>query len=255
MGRHAARIEAARHAGLIDEATTSLTQVISRASLVIFCTPVDHVASGVRQAIAGSASILRPSGSELILTDAGSVKGPICSELTDVPLFIGSHPIAGSHRQGFEAADAELFDGRICVVTPLPSSNESQIKRLERFWQAIGMRTVLMSPESHDEALAMTSHLPHVVASALATTLSDDNRSLTGSGFRDTTRIAAGDPELWTGILMNNINHVISGIDGIQQQLAEFRHALAEKDSTRLRQLLEKGQSSRMSLNELPKQN
>ena len=255
VGRDSSRIEAAREAGLIDEAVTDLSTVLSRADLVVFCTPVEHLAAEVQTA----ATLLRNtepdptthrSGRAPLLTDVGSVKGPICRQLQSIPQFIGSHPIAGSHRQGFEAANARLFDDRICIVTPLAESAPPAVDRLEQFWQAIGMKTVQMSPDAHDAALAMTSHLPHVVASALATTLTDENQLLTGSGFRDTTRIAAGDPGLWTGILLSNAEQVMRGIDEVQTRLAEFRAALACLDATETCRLLALGQKTRKRLDE-----
>ena len=246
VGRDRSRIEAARVAGLIDEAATDVATVLDRSSLVVFCTPVERVAAEVRIAI----SAISSDTSQLLMTDVGSVKSPICSALSDIPSFIGSHPIAGSHRQGFEAADSALFSNRVCVVTPLPTASKSRLERLERFWHAVGMQTVRMSPESHDSALAMTSHLPHVVASALASTLSPENRQLTGSGFRDTTRVAGGDPDLWTGILTNNAGPVLHGIDQIQQKLSAYRNAMESGDATELRRLLAEGQQSRSFLDE-----
>ncbi len=250
VGRDASRLEAARKAGLIDEGSTDLAEVARRANLIVFCTPVDRVAEGVRTALAGlsSDSTLHTSHSALLLTDAGSVKSPICEALADVPNFIGAHPIAGSHRQGFEAADANLFEGKVCVLTPLPSADEEQVHRLERFWQAVGMKAVTMTPGDHDRALAMTSHLPHVVASSLAATLSPENRSLTGTGFRDTTRVAAGDPTLWSGILLNNVAHVVAGIDEVQHRLESFRTALKLGNADVLKQLLEEGRANREAL-------
>lgn len=246
VGRNTARIQSAQAAGLIDEAVTDVRSVVAHADLIVFCTPVDSLAADIRQSLNGSAE---KQGTHIpLLTDVGSVKSPICEDLADVPSFIGSHPIAGSHRQGFEASDADLFEGRTCVLTPLPSSSATQVDRLTRFWQSVGMRTVQMSPAAHDQALAMTSHLPHVVAAALATTLSDDNRLLTGTGFRDTTRIAAGDPDLWTAILMNNADQIAKGIDLVQQRLAMYLEALTNGDSTVIRQLLSNGQASRKSL-------
>ncbi len=250
VGRDASRLEAARKAGLIDEGSTDLAEVARRANLIVFCTPVERVAAGVRAALTGlsSPSVLSTQYSGLLLTDAGSVKGPICSELADVPNFIGAHPIAGSHRQGFEAAEANLFEGKVCVLTPLPSADPDRVHRLERFWRAVGMTTVTMTPDDHDRALAMTSHLPHVVASSLAATLSPENRPLTGTGFRDTTRIAAGDPTLWTGILLNNAAHVIDGLESLQQRLESFRTALQLGHAEVLTQLLAEGQRGRESL-------
>jgi len=250
VGRDTSRLEVARNAGLIDEGSTDLAEVARRASLIVFCTPVERVAEGVRTALArlSSHSALRTPHSALLLTDAGSVKGPICEALANVPNFIGAHPIAGSHRQGFEAADANLFDGKVCVLTPLPSTDEEQVHRLERFWQAVGMKTVTMTPDDHDRSLAMTSHLPHVVAASLAATLSPENRSLTGTGFRDTTRVAAGDPVLWSGILLNNVSHIVAGIEDVQHRLESFRTALKLGNADVLKQLLDEGRVNREAL-------
>ena len=259
VGRDASRLEAARKAGLIDEGSTDLAEVARRANLIVFCTPVERVAEGVRTALSGLTSSSPSSGlqltansSKLLLTDAGSVKGPICESLADVPNFIGAHPIAGSHRQGFEAADANLFEGKVCVLTPRESAAPDDIARLERFWQSVGMKTVTMTPDDHDRALAMTSHLPHVVASSLAATLTPENRPLTGSGFRDTTRIAAGDPSLWTGILLNNAAHLIDGLEAIQQRLKAFRTAIQLGNADVLRQLLDEGKATREALEKQP---
>ena len=254
VGRDASRLEAARKAGLIDEGSTDLAEVARRATLIVFCTPVDKVAEGVRTALSGLAShfTFRTPHSALLLTDAGSVKGPICEALADVPNFLGAHPIAGSHRQGFEAADANLFAGKVCVLTPRESASPDNIARLERFWQAVGMKTVTMTPDDHDRALAMTSHLPHVVAASLAATLSSENHSLTGSGFRDTTRIAAGDPSLWTGILLNNAAHMIDALETMQQRLEAFRTAIKLGNADVLKQLLEEGQARREKLEVQP---
>ena len=110
------------------------------------------------------------------------------------------------------------------------------------------MKTVTMTPNDHDRALAMTSHLPHVVASSLAATLSPENRPLTGTGFRDTTRVAAGDPTLWSGILLNNVSHIVAGIDEVQHRLESFRTVLKLGNANLLKQLLEEGRVSREAL-------
>ncbi len=250
VGRDGSRLEAAKNAGLIDDGSTDLADVARHASLIVFCTPVERVANGVRLALSGLASdsSLATRHSSLLITDAGSVKGPICAELADVPNFLGAHPIAGSHRQGFEAADANLFEGKVCVLTPQATTAVDDLARLERFWQSVGMRTVRMTPDDHDAALAMTSHLPHVVAASLAATLAPENRSLTGTGFRDTTRVAAGDPTLWTGILLNNTAHIIDGIEMMQQRLESFLTAIKLKNADVLKQLLEDGRVTRETL-------
>lgn len=250
VGRDPARIEAARVAGLIDEAQTNLAEAVASANLTVVCTPVGQVVTDVRTAQRALAGL--PDGSERLLTDVGSTKASICEGLADVVQFIGSHPIAGSHRQGFEAADARLFEGRVCVLTPLSSASKLQVERLDKFWRAVGMRTVQMTPVAHDAALAMTSHLPHVAAAALARTLVAENRDFVGSGFRDTARLAAGSPDLWLDILLTNSAHVAHGIETLQQALNEFRSALSSGDAHRLRSLLEASQAIRTSLDRNP---
>lgn len=244
LGRNAARLEQARDAGLIDEAATR-PDAARDAELVVVCTPVDRIVEDVR-------SIAEHLRRGAIITDAGSVKGQICSSLlTGLPpgvAFVGSHPLAGSEKNGWEHSDPELFEGRVCVVTPDESPRPDAQQRIEEFWRSMGMRIVRMSPEEHDQALATTSHVPHVVAAALASQLTDDIRNLAATGFRDTTRIAAGDPELWTAILLANADSLAGGIDRIIEQLGAFREAVRSGDAARLRQLLKAAQDRRQQL-------
>lgn len=245
VGRSALRLEQARVAGLIDESVTDLAMAVSEAELVVFCTPVERIADGVREA----ARTARPG---CLLTDAGSIKASICRELTDLSRedvqFIGSHPIAGSEKNGFEYADADLFDGRVCVITPPEDAQADHVSRLRRFWSALGMTVVEMSPGAHDEALAETSHLPHVVAAALAGTLVEKNRLLTATGFRDTTRIAAGDPDLWTGILLGNREYVLESLSRFRTQFDALISAIEQYDADKLRSHLQQSKSVRDSL-------
>ena len=201
VGRNAQRLDTARSAGLIDDISTDVAAAAKQSQLVVVCTPVDRIVADVRLAAAAM-----PAGS--LITDAGSVKGHICAELADLSAgavtFIGSHPLAGSERNGFEHASPTLFDQRLCVLTPLASSPPDQLQRLHRFWQAVGMTTCELSPPDHDVALAFASHLPHAVAAALALSLPPEHRPFAATGFRDTTRIAGGDPGLWTAIFLQN---------------------------------------------------
>ncbi|MBC7816059.1 MAG: prephenate dehydrogenase/arogenate dehydrogenase family protein [Planctomycetaceae bacterium] len=245
VGRSAARLEHARTAGLIDDIRTDLAQAAAQAELLIFATPVNLIVPGVREA----AAACRPG---TLITDVGSTKSYLCRELANgLPngvTFVGSHPLAGSEKQGWEHARADLFEGRVCVVTPIESSSRNTVERLTAFWRAIGMSVLEMSPEAHDRALAQSSHVPHVVASALAQTLADENRSLAATGFADTTRIAAGDPEVWVPILMDNRDAVLTRLDEFSSQVAAFREALAHGDADELRHLWERGKAIREQL-------
>src|SRR5262245_31363811 len=201
VGRHPDALARARDLGAIDEFTTDLTAGVRSADVVVFCTPVDQIARQVRQA-AGSAM---PGA---VFTDAGSTKGTIVRELDgklpDHVRFVGAHPLAGSEKQGAENASADLFDGRVCVVTPTATTDPRAVERVTLFWQALGCEVRRLSPEEHDLALATTSHMPHLVAAVLAGQLPEKWRPFAATGFRDTTRVAAGDPTLWTAIAREN---------------------------------------------------
>lgn len=245
VGRTAARLEQAREAGILDDISTDLVASASQADLLVFATPVNLISAGVREAAA-----ICQRGT--VITDVGSTKTHICRELSaglpNAATFIGSHPLAGSEKQGWEHSRADLFDGRACVVTPTESSPRDAISRLVEFWQAIGMTVVEMSPEAHDRALAQTSHVPHIVASALARTLADENRSLAATGFADTTRIAAGDPNVWVPILLDNRDAVLHSLDDFSSQIAAFREALSRGDADQIRCLWEQGKAIREQL-------
>lgn len=242
VGRTLSRLEKARAAGLIDAGTSEVGEAVPDADLVVVCTPVDRIADDVRAA----AAYCRPG---TLLTDAGSVKGAICRALAgglpDGVTFIGSHPLAGSEQQGFEHADAGLFEGRLCVITPEGKASTADRERLTAFWEGLGMNVVETSPDEHDRALAATSHLPHVAAAALAALLAEDNGAFASTGFRDTTRIAAGDPNLWTPILLSNREAVLQCLGEFQNLLAEFRDALEKEDTTALKNLLEVAKRNR----------
>jgi cyclohexadieny/prephenate dehydrogenase len=245
VGRAPARLAKARQAGLIDEAATDLGAAAAKSDLLIFCTPVDRIVAGIREA----ANRCRPG---TLITDAGSVKGTICRDLgAGLPTgieFVGSHPLAGSEKQGFEHADPQLFVGRVCVLTPIGTTTRPALERMERFWKSLGSTVLEMSPEAHDRALAQTSHLPHVVAAALAAILEPENGRLAATGFRDTTRIAGGDPELWAAILLANAEPVLAELKNYEESLMAFRNSLAAGDAARLNELLAVGKARRDSL-------
>jgi prephenate dehydrogenase len=242
VGRNPKRLNAARRRGIIDEGTIDLSAAAARANLLVFCSPVDVIAAGVREAA-------RACREGTLITDAGSVKACLCRELGEgLPPrveFVGAHPLAGSEKQGFEHADARLFEKRICVVTPSDTNSHSAVGRIAAFWKTLGSTVLEMPPEAHDRALAETSHLPHLVAAALAATLSPENRPLAASGFRDTTRIASGDAELWTAIFLENREELLRSLSQYDALLGRFRQALEQKDAPALKELLQAAKMSR----------
>lgn len=230
VGRNSDRLKAARDAGLLTSYTTHVTaESIPSGSLGIVCLPVDQIPA--------AAMSLLESGCNLV-TDAGSVKSSVCDALAEHAGsgFIGSHPIAGSEHSGFEHADPDLFVNRLCVVTPVKNSTE-QIDRVTRFWRAIGSAVKTMSPPEHDRILALTSHLPHIMASATASCVPAELLPFAGTGYRDTTRIAAGSASLWASILIDNAPHCVAAIKSAEAQLAAFRAALESRDPNQVEQL------------------
>lgn len=244
VGRRADRLEQARRAGLIDCGATD-PAAVREADLVIACTPVDRIAADVL----ACAAHVRPG---TLFTDAGSVKGEICSalrgQMPDATTFVGSHPLAGSEKAGFEHASPQLFAGRQCVITPENLTPMAATARVRSFWERLGMRVVEMTPARHDEVLALTSHLPHAVAAALASLLSASEAEFAATGFRDTTRIAGGDPELWSAIFAANREHLVQQLDRFQQQVADLRTVIAAGDVDRVTALLREAQRRREAL-------
>jgi prephenate dehydrogenase len=229
-GRSAERLESARRLGLIDAWYTDCAQGIEQADLVFLGTPVSTIAEMARQVLPGMA----PGA---ILTDVGSVKQPVVEAIEplvpDGVHFIGGHPIAGTENSGFESALADLFDNRICVLTPGVRSEPGALDRLRGFWQQLGSRVIEMDVADHDRIFAAISHLPHMVAFALVNAIVAMEGFDTGilqysaGGFRDFTRIAASDPLMWRDIAMMNAGNILEAIGSMERSLAELREALA----------------------------
>lgn len=251
IGRNPERLRAAVSAGIIDEFRLESETGTADWDLIVVATPVDRIASDVLKLAASS----RPG---TLITDVGSVKQavlePLSGRLPRGIEFVGAHPLAGSHQSGFEAARADLFSQRVTVVTPTAESSESAVEQIVEFWQALGSRVLRMSAAEHDSSLALTSHLPHVAAAALASLLQPDQRELAASGFRDTTRIAAGDADLWVPILLANAEPVLKQLTAFSQVLNEFSTAIRQRDDRSLRQWLETGRLSRQALDAGQKQ-
>ena len=220
VGRDSARLAAARDAGVLTHFGTDFSSVRD-AAVVVACTPVDRIADDITSA---SDQV----DSKAVLTDAGSVKANICSSVGDTPRFVGAHPLAGSEKTGWENAMADLYEDRLCVVTPTAVCDDDAVETVDQFWQGIGMRTVRMAPSEHDRAVAQTSHLPHIGAAAVARLLESANQVLVASGFRDTTRVAGGDASMWTAIAMANREAISSEMTRIIDDLGRLKsHVVA----------------------------
>jgi prephenate dehydrogenase len=245
VGRQQSSLDEALAVGAIDEAFLDLGQAVRRADFTVFCTPVDRIV----EQVTGCASLCSPGS---VLTDAGSTKAAIVRGLDGrLPAgvsFVGSHPLAGSEKRGPRFADPELFQNRVTVVTPTPQTDAAAIEKVIGFWRGLGSRVKVMEPEAHDRALALTSHLPHLAASALSSLLPPELRELAATGFRDTTRVAAGDPVLWTGIFLQNRQAVLDALGLLADRLEGLRTAIAAEDRAALDDLLAQAKRNRDAL-------
>ena len=242
IGRNSGRLTRAVELGAIDDFVTKVESAPAP-DLVILCTPVQRLAEHC-------AAVFEQFPSALI-TDAGSTKQNLVSQIESaLPAanFIGSHPLAGSDRTGVANADADLFVRRTVVVTPTERSNRQLTQQLSAFWTSLGAQCVSMPPDQHDAALATTSHLPHVVASALAAATPDNWLHLVAGGWRDSTRIAGADVELWTQILQENRLNVLSSLEQMQSRLREFELALSDNNTETIERLLAAGKQRRDAL-------
>lgn len=213
------------------------------AGLIVLCTPVETMPDLARRFI----SHLPP---DAVVTDAGSSKAVVVAELEAIlgGRFVGAHPIAGSDRAGIDFADPDLYEGAMCVLTPTGTTKPEAVDTVRNMWQTAGCRIVTMAPDAHDRILARTSHFPHVAASVLATQIARSTpewKEFVGGGYRDTTRIAASDPGLWTGILLSNRSEVLSAIAEFSQILQTLHASLEAGDAGAVRALLSEGRAAR----------
>ena len=220
-------------------------EAVRGAGIVVIAAPVDRIVP-LAQQIAQHL----PAGA--IVTDVGSVKGEISrlghAALGERAHFVGSHPMAGSEKTGWEHSSAGLFERRTCFVTPLEQTNITAADAVVRFWSDLGGEVVTVDPDQHDEIVAHISHLPQVLASMLCAFLAKKDptwRNHAGGGLRDTTRIAASDPHLWRTILEQNRDEVLRALRGYQDELQAFHAALANRDYVEVVARLERGKAYR----------
>lgn len=242
IGRRKSSLSKALQVGAVSRTTTSMSRGVVDAELTIVCTPVGKIVQHVRE-------VAESCPKQALVTDAGSTKASIVSALGgDLPRgvrFLGSHPLAGSEKTGPENARDDLFENRLVVITPTRSSKTADIDRLTQFWTCLGAEVICKTPQAHDAAVAVTSHLPHLVAAAMAAAVPAGDLPLTGSGWLDTTRIASGDVQLWRQILTDNRAHTLKALGKFEKVLASFRAALEENDSAQVARLLQRGKERR----------
>ena len=232
--RRAASVKDCEQAGAVDYAVTDLLAAVSQADLVILCTPLAQMPALAQQ-------ILPALKRGAIVTDVGSVKAEVVRELEPIIAksgahFMGSHPMAGGEKMGVLAARADLFDNAVCIVTPTKKSDPSAVRQVEQFWKSLGARTLRFTAGEHDLLVSRSSHLPHVIAATLAGLVLDPKRpkaqaKLCATGFRDTTRIASGSPEMWRDIALANRKNLSQSVDAFVAELKKIQSALKQGDA------------------------
>ena len=230
--------------GLADQAAKTIAQCILDADIVIIAAPV-RAFKGIFHEIKSDLK------SGTIVTDAGSTKMIVsdwAKEILGDGVFIGSHPIAGSEKTGIENSAQVCIDGAQCIITPLEANSQKQIDDVCRFWQLLGMKTVIMAPEKHDSMYAVLSHLPHAVAAALVKATDPEIIQYAGAGFRDTTRIAEGGADIWTDIFVTNSTNMLQGIDKIIENLEKLKFYISNNYLDELKGFFEETREKRKKI-------
>lgn len=245
-------LERAHQLGLGDSYSTSNAEAVRDADLVIVSVPV-----GASERVARDIAHDVKEGA--IVTDVGSTKGSVIAQmaphLPSYVHFIPGHPIAGTEQSGPDAGFADLFEGRWCILTPLPGTDPAALARLSAFWQACGSTVDTMNPEHHDKVLAIVSHLPHIIAYNIVGT-ADDVATVTksevikysASGFRDFTRLAASDPTMWRDVCLHNRDAILEMLARFSEDLASLQKAIRWGEGDKLFDLFNRTRAIRRSI-------
>lgn len=246
--RRAASVRECERAGAVDVATLDLAEAVAGAELIVLCTPLAQMRPLVRQ-------MLPALKRGVIVTDVGSVKGSVVRELESMVAkaggcFVGSHPMAGAEKTGVAAARTDLFVNAVCITTPTSRTNQAALRKAEQLWKSVGCRLLRLSPEAHDQLVSRSSHLPHVVAVGLANLVlnpahPEAQAMLCANGFRDTTRIASGSPEMWRDIGLANRRNLGRALKDFVSELEKVRRLLKVGDGGGLQNMFEQAKRRR----------
>ncbi len=246
--RRSASIAECEKLGVVDHATRDLARAVEDADVVVLCTPIGRMRELAEKMLPG----LKRGA---IVTDVGSVKGTVVEELelliADAGAhFVGSHPMAGGEKTGVSAANPDLFAKALCIVTPTSRSDHKAVAAVEKLWKDVGAQTMKLSPAKHDDLVSRSSHLPHVIAAELANYVLSpahptEQALVCANGFRDTTRIASGSPEMWRDISLANRRNLSQVLGVFIEDLEEFRLALDNGDVKAIEEFFENAKERR----------
>ena len=247
-GRDARHLQTALDLGVIDKFELDLAQSVKGSDIVILAVPMGAM-------LAVMQTIKNDLHADTILSDVGSAKQAVIDAAQQVfsrlpSGFIPGHPIAGTEQSGVEASFDSLYENRCVILTPLETSSELSKNKLSQLWQGVGANVVMMDAKHHDEVLAATSHVPHVLAFALVDTLGQMNEHaeifrFAAGGFRDFTRIASSDTKMWRDICLENSEAVVQVLDRFNLELEKLRQAIAKKDSAYIETIFARAKTAR----------
>ncbi len=235
VGRRRERLEPGLRDGVVDRISTDVAEGVDGADLCLLATPVATLAELLP-------TVWRAVPDDAVITDVGSTKAGIVSTAealarTRPVTFVGSHPMAGSEQSGYAVSRADLFHGATVVVTRTEQTPEGAVKRVSALWEALGGRVIVLEPVEHDRAVAAISHLPHLVADALVDAvvrLDPAFLDLAARGFKDTTRIAAADPQMWREIFQENRTALAEAVGAFRRALGDLEALIAQDDAARI---------------------
>ncbi len=245
VARHRATLLKAKKKGSITAGITDIRKAIADADLVILATPV----MAIKGILSNLSKLLKK---DCIVIDVGSTKAEIVAYAQKVlpnnVHFIGTHPMAGSEKAGAEFASDNLFNGSICFIIKNSKTDKAALTIVANLWKMMGAKTVLIDPQQHDDIVAQISHLPHLISVALVDCVNPGFIKFAASGFKDTTRIAAGDPEIWRDISFSNKEAILNSIVSFEKKLAVIKKAIKNNQKQALAQQLLKVKRKRDSL-------
>jgi len=247
-GRSEGSLRRAVEIGVIDRYSLDMAQAVRGADMIVIAVPVGSMGDVFR-------AITPVVDQNAVITDVGSTKGSVVEAALKacgaVPVnFVPGHPIAGTERSGVEASFAELYQRRRVILTPLPETNPQAVEKVRAMWEKAGAEVESMEVHHHDEILAATSHLPHILAFGLVDSLArmEDKREIfryAAGGFRDFTRIASSDPQMWTDICLANRTALLQMLGHYAEDLAGITQAIDKGDGEHLRKVFERAKAAR----------
>ena len=251
-GRNPANLKKAKSLGVIDYYSVDLAEAVQDSNLIVLCTPVSRIVPLIE-------SLLPHLKVGSVITDVGSVKGPLVHEadklMPEGVFFVGSHPIAGGEKSGLEASREDLFCDAKCILTPTPKTDTQALEKVGALWESVGMDTCTLDADEHDFVFGAVSHLPHIVAYALMNTLgalkTNQDHEVTGysgAGLKDITRIASGDPVMWRDICLLNQEHSLDLINRFQKKLSELSILIEENNGQALEEAFSAANKYRMKV-------